>query len=277
MRIATIESADDPRLGEFRDVREADLVGRRGLFIAEGRLVVRTLLTASRLRCRRVLVTPVALESIRDALQACADAPEVLVAPQAVMNAVVGFDIHRGCLAVGERPALVAGSDWTSILPPENERAGVVVLENLTNHDNVGGVFRSALALGARAVLVSPGCADPLYRKAIRVSMGAALRMPFGIVEDWPGGLLELKRRGFGLVALSTGVGSVDLDLFARGLDGGAPPERMAILVGTEGEGLSAAALAAADDHVRIAMRAGVDSLNAVVAAAIAMHRLFGV
>lgn len=268
-----IDSPDDPRLEVYRNVREADLVGRRGLFIAEGRLVVRTLLGAARFPCRSVLVTPVALEAIREAFETSKKNPEVLVASQEVMNHVVGFDIHRGCLAVGERPTVRVDDEWERVLPEGEDTARVVVLENLTNHDNVGGVFRSALALGASALLLSPACADPLYRKAIRVSMGAALRLPFAVVPRWPEGLEVLKRRGFTVAALSTGPGSVDLDDYAAA----ARAARLAIMVGTEGEGLSDSALAGADVRLRIAMTPGVDSLNAGVAAAIAMHRLFKV
>jgi tRNA G18 (ribose-2'-O)-methylase SpoU len=275
-----ITTPDDVRLDEFRNVRDADLLGRRGVFMAEGRFVVRTLLTQSPLRCRTVLVTPPAWESVREAVEAAAagpNPPEVLLASQEVMNTVAGFDIHRGCLAVGERPAALTVQSVLAAVPAPPNAAGIVVLENLTNHDNVGSIFRSALALGASGVLLSRGCCDPLYRKSIRVSMGAALRLPFASIPDWAAGMAVLKGAGFTVAALATGEGSLDLDVFASGaaaeLSG--RPRRIALLVGTEGEGLSPAALASADVILRIGMVSGVDSLNASVAAAVAMHRLF--
>ena len=262
-------------MAEYRNVRDADLLADRGLFMAEGRLVVRALLLQSTLRSRSVLVTESALESVRDALEASPAAPPVLLASQEVMNTVVGFDIHRGCLAVGERPPAVSvGSILTRCAGANRDACGVVALENLTNHDNVGGIFRGAIALGASAVLLSPGCCDPLYRKSIRVSMGAALRLPYATVADWPTGLGALKETGFTVAALATGAGAVDLDGFAARAD---RPRRIALLVGTEGGGLSPGALASADVVLRIGMSRGVDSLNAGVAAAVAMHRLFPV
>jgi tRNA G18 (ribose-2'-O)-methylase SpoU len=281
-----ITTPDDARLDEFRNVRDADLLGRRGVFMAEGRFVVRTLLTQSPLRCRTVLVTPPAWESVRDALEAAAagpNPPEVLLASQEVMNTVAGFDIHRGCLAVGERPGASTMESVLAAAPAPPAPAGIVVLENLTNHDNVGSIFRSALALGASGVLLSRGCCDPLYRKSIRVSMGAALRLPFASIPDWAEAMAVLKGAGFTVAALATGAGSQDLDVFASGAAAGAAAgssvrsRRIALLVGTEGEGLSAEALASADVVLRIGMVPGVDSLNAGVAAAVAMHRLFTV
>lgn len=275
-----ITNPDDPRLEDFRNVRDADLLGRRGVFMAEGRFVVRTLLTQSPLRCRTVLVTPPAWESVRDAVEVAAarpNAPEVLLASQEVMNTVAGFDIHRGCLAVGERPIETTVDSVLAVAPTPPSHAGLVVLENLTNHDNVGSIFRSALALGASGVLLSHGCCDPLYRKSIRVSMGAALRLPFASIIDWSAEIAMLKAAGFTVAALATGAGSHDLDTFAS--DVGSQPldrsRRFALLVGTEGEGLSPAAIASADVVLRIGMVPGVDSLNAGVAAAVAMHRLF--
>lgn len=277
-----ITSPDDPRLDDYRNVRDGDLLDRRGVFMAEGRFVVRTLLTQSAMRCRSVLVTPAAWESVRDAAESATpragSAPDVLMTTQEVMNTIVGFDIHRGCLAVGERPAPLSVGD--AVTPAAARGAGVVILENLTNHDNVGSIFRSALALGAGAVLLSRGCCDPLYRKSIRVSMGAALRLPFARFDDWDTGIAAVKGAGFTVAALATGATSEDLDTYAARRGAHAGPEGpntrpVAILVGTEGKGLSDAALASADVQLRIAMTPGVDSLNAGVAAAIAMHRLF--
>lgn len=265
-----VTSLDDPALDDYRNVRDADLLGRRGVFMAEGRLVVRTLLSASPMSCRSVLVTPPALDSLRDVLTPGAPgAPPVYLADQQLLNRVAGFDIHRGCLAVGVRPPETPLAEFLARLPPGP--SCVVVLENLTNHDNVGGIFRSALALGAAGVTLSPACCDPLYRKAIRVSMGAALRLPFARAINWPGELDLFRRHGFEVIALATGREAVDLESFAVS---GSRPARVALLVGTEGDGLSPAAAALSDAGVRIAMSPGVDSLNAVVAASIALHRL---
>lgn len=267
-----VNSIDDPRLDDYRNVRDADLLGRRGVFMAEGRLVVRALLTASRLKCKSVLATPVGLGSIGDALAASGERPAVYVVQQEVMNGVAGFDVHRGCLAVGERPSAI---DVERVLREHDgdldQPRLVVVLDDLTNHDNVGGVFRSALAMGASGVLLSPGCCDPLYRKAIRVSMGAALRLAFARVEPWAAGLAVLRERGFTVAALTPGDGAVDLDEYAARA---VRPRRIALVVGAEGEGVSAAALGQCTARLRIAMVDGVDSLNASVAAAVAMHRL---
>ncbi len=265
-----VTSLDDPALDDYRNVRDADLLGRRGIFMAEGRLVVRTLLSASPMSCRSVLVTPPALDSLRDVLTPGAPgAPPVYLADQEILNRVAGFDIHRGCLAVGVRPPETPLAELLARFP--RGPSCVVVLEDLTNHDNVGGIFRSALALGAAGVALSPACCDPLYRKAIRVSMGAALRLPFARAADWPGEIDLFRRHGFEVIALTTGPEAVDLETFASSLS---RPARVALLVGTEGDGLSPAAAALADARVRIAMSPGVDSLNAVVAASIALHRL---
>lgn len=271
-----VTTIDDPRLDDYRNVRDADLLGRRGVFMAEGRFVVRTLLTQSPMRCRSMLVTPAAWDSVRDAVEFAfardGPKPEVLLATQEVMNAIVGFDIHRGCLAVGERPRWNTANALLAAAASEPPRRGLVILENLTNHDNVGSIFRSALALGAAGVLLSPGCCDPLYRKSIRVSMGAALRLPYAVMDDWQTGIAAVKGAGIKVAALATGAGSQGLDQFARHVE---HSQRWALMVGTEGEGLSEAALNAADVRLRIAMADGVDSLNAGVAAAVAMHRIF--
>lgn len=273
-----VTTLNDPRLDDYRNVRDADLLGRRGVFMAEGRFVVRTLLTQSPMRCRSVLVTPAAWESVRGTVEFTfardGPKPEVLLATQEVMNAIVGFEIHRGCLAVGERPRWNTANALLAAASSEPQGRGLVILENLTNHDNVGSIFRSALALGAAGVLLSPGCCDPLYRKSIRVSMGAALRLPYAAMDDWQTGIAAVKGAGFRVAALATGAGSEDLDQFARRPE---YSQRWALMVGTEGEGLSEAALNAADVRLRIAMAEGVDSLNAGVAAAVAMHRLFRV
>lgn len=269
MPTIVVNHMDDPRIAAYRQVREAHLASRSGLFLAEGREIVRTLLTGSLYRARSVLVTPVAREAIADALaNAGADLP-VYVAEQHLMNQIAGFDIHRGCLAAGDRPADTTLDTLLGRLPG---RATVLALESLTNHDNVGAIFRNAVAFGAAAVVLSADCCDPLYRKAIRVSMGGALRVPFARAA---GGFAEavarLKVAGFITVALTPG-GGVE----ARALDArlaGSP--RRTLLLGAEGPGLSPGAIAAADLSVRIDMVPSVDSINVATAAAIALHHLF--
>lgn len=267
--IERIESLEDPRVADYRNIRDADLMGRRGLFMAEGRLVVRTLLTQSGFRARSVLVTEPALESLRDALVPGSGGPPVYLADQGLLNEIAGLDVHRGCLAAGDRGAPLSVAE--ALQKAGSGAAMVLALEDLTNHDNVGGLFRNALAFGAGAVVLGPRCCDPLYRKSIRVSMGAALRVPFARGEDWSQIAGALREAGFVTVALTPGADASDLDALASGAE---RPRRVAVLVGAEGPGLSAEALRAADLRVRIAMAPGVDSLNVATAAGIAMHRL---
>lgn len=264
MPIAHLVAADDPRIEPYLHATDAELLRRHGLFVAEGRLVVRTLLTASHLRTRSVLVTPAALDSLADVLPSDTALP-VLVVSQELMNGIVGFNIHRGCLALGERPA-----DRSLERLIEMDRARVVGLEGVGNADNVGGIFRCAGAFGA-AVVAGPHCADPLYRKAIRTSMGAALRVPFADADVWPGAIDRLRNAGYQAVALTPSPDAEDLDEAAGAL---ALVPRIALLVGAEGHGLTAAALAASDRRVRIRIDPSVDSLNVAVAAGIALHRL---
>ena len=186
---------------------------------------------------------------------------------------ITGHDIHRGCLALVERPpARTVGG----LLSTVEERAAVgsratfVVLEGITNADNVGGVFRNAAAFGADAVVLSSTCCDPLYRKAIRTSMAATLRVPYARAERWPGDLDRLRGHGFSIVALTPREPSITLDELAQG----PRPPKIAWLVGTEGEGLTAAAASLADHHVRIPIAPDVDSLNLAVAVGIALYRL---
>lgn len=269
--IHRIEDITDPRLDDYRNLIDGEQRRERRGFIAEGRFVVRTLLMASRFRARSVLVTDAALESLRDARGVAESADPgfpVLVLSQSAMNSVVGFDIHRGCLAAGDRGSSLAAAD---VVRGALGRP-VVVLEGVNNHDNIGSIFRNAGAFDVGGVLMDAGCVDPLYRKAIRVSMGGTLRVPFAVCEgeDWRSRLRALHTEGYTVLALTPGAGAVDIREF-----GGmrAMPERVALLFGAEGDGLSAGALAAADERVRIPIVAGVDSLNVAAAAAVALHR----
>lgn len=264
MPILPVESIEDPRLSDFRDVGDHDRLRERGLFVAESRIVVSDLLSNARFRTRSLLLTRTSLERMR--LADCRHDLPVYVGSPALMASIVGYHVHRGCLAIGERPSHALDEDWLAVARTARL---VVVLEDVGNPDNIGGVFRNAAAFGVPLVVVSPRCGDPLYRKAIRVSIGATLRLPFAEVTDWPGGLERLRSIGLSLVALTPDPTAVDIDHFADRASG-----RLAVLLGSEGTGLTAAALQLADARVRIPMAPGTDSLNMSAAVAIALHRL---
>jgi len=260
-----VTDPDDDRLAAYRNVPDRDLLLERGLFVAEGRLVVRRLIGAQRFTVHSVMVTEAALVPLRELLDTRSELP-VYVVPQAVMNGITGFNMHRGCLALGERPRPCRWQDLMS----SARRA--IALERIGNADNVGSVFRSASAFGVDAVLLERTCIDPLYRKAIRTSMGAALTMPFAEAEPWPGVLRELAREGWVVMAMTPSPSAMALRPLALAIS--ARP--IVIVVGNEGEGLSEAALDACTHRARIPMTNDVDSLNVATAAAIAMYELSG-
>jgi tRNA G18 (ribose-2'-O)-methylase SpoU len=267
MPIEPIHDPADPRVADYRDIRDAELRRRRGLFVAESRAVVRRLLASARFRTRSVLLTAPALEALRGALPAADASVPIYLTSHETARAVVGFDFHRGCVALGERAlepslAALAGRPGSRVL---------VVLEDASNPDNVGGVFRNGRAFGADAILLSSGCADPLYRKAIRVSMGASLVVPFAHLSDWKDGLARLREAGYTLVALTPDPSALDIALLGAAWP---LPSRVAVLLGSEGHGLSAETRAAADLEMRIAMAPGVDSVNVATSAGIALHRI---
>lgn len=263
----TISDPSDPRVADYAALPARAAVPRTmgelaGPFIAEGELVVEQLL-ASRFLVRSVLTTPARAARLGKAL----DGLTVYVAPQEVMVALVGYDFHRGVLACGERPR--PGPTPADIIRASRT---LLVLENVSNADNVGSLFRSAAALGgeARGILLSPGCCDPLYRKALRVSMGHALRVPFAPALPWPDVLGEIAAQGFHIAALTPAADATPIHKLAlRG-----PGQRVALLLGAEGPGLTAGAIAKSHSRVRIPMTEGVDSLNIAVAGAIAMSHL---
>jgi len=263
--VETIEDPEDPRLADYREIRDAERRRRDGTFIAEGRQVVRRLLSAGRYRVRSALVTPPALHALGEAL-AEAGVPTYLVR-QDVVEAVVGIEFHHGCLAAGERGA----EPTAEALIAETRSDRLVVLEGLGDASNVGALFRNALAFGVGAVFLAPGTADPLYRKAIRVSSGATVALPFARLADWPRDLERLRDAGYTVLALTPRAEAVDI---AELGDRRPLPARLALLLGTEGRGLSAEALAAADLQVRIPMAPEMDSLNVAAAGAVALHWL---
>jgi tRNA G18 (ribose-2'-O)-methylase SpoU len=263
--VETVEDPEDPRLADYREIRDAERRRRDGTFIAEGRQVVRRLLTAGRYRVRSALVTPPALHALGEAL-AAARVPTYLVR-QDIVEAVVGIEFHHGCLAAGERGA----EPTAEAVLAETLRPRLVVLEGLGDASNVGALFRNALAFGVGAVFLAPGTADPLYRKAIRVSSGATVALPFARLADWPRDLQRLRDAGYTVLALTPRAEAVDIGELG---DRRPLPARLALLLGTEGRGLSAEALAAADLQVRIPMAPEMDSLNVAAAGAVALHWL---
>ena len=267
MRVEPIERLDDPRVADYRNVRDADLRAASGAFLAEGRLNVERLLASPRYRARSVFVTAAALRGIEGSLARLGDETPVYLASQLLMNEIVGYRMHRGCLAAGERGREPALESLLEGLAP-GPRC-VLVLEDVSNPDNVGSIFRNALAFGADAAALTAPCADPLYRKAIRVSMGATLRIPFARTSGATTALRALHARGFTSVALSARRDAEPLRALVP------PPERVALLLGAEGHGLSSAAAAEAERCVTIPMAEGIDSLNVATAAAIALHQLF--
>jgi tRNA G18 (ribose-2'-O)-methylase SpoU len=255
-----IDAADDDRLSDFRNVPDPELLTRLGLFVAEGRLVVARLL-ASGLHTRSVLVTEPALASLEELLT---DQPvPVYVVTQTVMNAVAGFNFHRGCLAIGVRPP---ARSWRDIA---GGAARLVVLERVSNVDNIGSIFRNAAAFGADGILLQADCADPLYRKAIRTSMAASLTVPYARAP-WPEMLRELAADGWATAAMTP---AADAPLL-RNLAPTLRDRRVAIVLGHEGEGLTDEALQVCTHRARIAMANGVDSVNVATAAAIALYEI---
>jgi tRNA G18 (ribose-2'-O)-methylase SpoU len=259
--VAFITDPGDARLSDYRNVPDAELLRTRDLFVAEGRLVVRRLLTASRCSVRSVLVSDAAWCALEDVL-ADRHLPIYRV-PQPLFLDITGFNIHRGCLAIGERPPQI---DWRQLVAGARR---LVVIEGVANADNVGSIFRNAMAFGADGVLLDAASTDPLYRKAIRTSMGAALSLPFARLEPWPDGLGELRRQGVTLIGLTPAASATMHDVAVR-----TAGHRIGLLLGHEGEGLSADALEACDHLARIPMSGVVDSINVAAAAAVALYEL---
>ena len=260
--IIAIDDPSDPRIALYRAVRERDVVGRGGGFIAEGEVVLRVLGRSRLHRARSLLIAAQRIEGLAEEIAPFAGRAPVYAASQAVMDAIVGFPIHRGILALGERGPEPTAAELLTGLPA---RAIVLALFGVSNHDNIGGIFRNAAAFGVSAVLLDGACCDPLYRKAIRVSVGGALVVPFArfAVGDDP--LVVLEGAGFTPIALSPS-GETSLSSLT-------PAPRTALLLGAEGPGLPAEILDRATS-VRIPMAPGFDSLNVAVACGIVLHHL---
>lgn len=259
--VAPVEITDpaDPRVADFRDLADADVrADRRGVVIAEGVNVVERLLDSS-YPVRAVFGVPARIEALAGALP-----PEVavFVADKWLLSEVVGFRVTRGVLASADRPA---PPDIATLLATARR---IAVLESLNDFENLGALFRNAAAFGVDGVLLDSQTADPLYRRSVRVSMGHVLRVPFAVLPGaWPDSLTALRSAGFSLLALTPRADAVALREVAV-------PSRWAVLLGAEGPGLTTAAMAAADQLVRIPMASGVDSLNVATAAAVAFAHL---
>ena len=266
-RVVTITDPDDERVGEYTHLTDVALRRVRepaeGLYIAESTRVIRRAMGAGH-RPRSFLMAERWLPDCADLLTSpLAAGTDVFVATEEILRSLTGFHLHRGALASMHRPVL---PEVDAVLRGARR---VAVLEDVVDHTNVGAVFRSAAALGVDAVLVSPRCADPLYRRSVRVSMGTVFQVPWTRLEPWPAGLDLLRSNGFVVASLSLAEGAVSLDDLAAD-----PPDKLALVLGTEGDGLSAAAVRGSDLTVRIPMSGGVDSLNVAAASAVAFWSL---
>lgn len=257
-----LSDPDDPRIAAYRNVRERDLVGREGRFVAEGKVVLNVLFAARRFDVESVLILDRRLDGMAETLTLAPPDMPVYVADQATMDAIAGFHIHRGILAIGRKREY---EDATSLLAALPAQALVVVLLGISNHDNVGAIFRNAAAFGADAVLLDQTSCDPLYRKAIRVSVGAALKVPYAVLPQAEALHTALAEAGFEQLAMTP--------RNADDIAGIVPIGRQAIWLGAEGPGLPED-LMNRMRRVRIDINADFDSLNVAAASAVALHRL---
>jgi tRNA G18 (ribose-2'-O)-methylase SpoU len=262
--VVEVEDPDDPRLADYRSLTDVALrtsiEAPHGLFIAEGALVIERAVAAG-YSLRSALMTPEWLDRSR-AVLAGTDAP-VYVGSDATLHALTGFHVHRGALASVQRRAL---PDLADVLTNARRLA---VVEDIVNHTNLGAIFRTAAALGVDGVVISPCAADPLYRRSVRVSMGAVFTVPYVRAASWPGVIDELSTAGLRPLALTPSTDAIDLDRLAV-----AAEDRLALVIGTEGAGLSRDVVQRCEAAVRIPMSAGIDSLNVATAAGIAFWEL---
>jgi len=289
-----LESADDPRVSDYTQLTDVHLRKLRepeeGMYIAESSRVLRRALAAGH-QPRSFFLAEKWLEDLDDVFRQFPDVP-VYIGEAKLLEQITGFHLHRGAMAAMHRPApvpletLLAGARRVAVLEDIVEhtnvsgrklqgpdraqmqgRSRIAVLENLTDHTNVGAIFRSAAAIGVDAVLVSPQCADPLYRRSIRVSMGTVFQVPWTRIESWPGDLELLKEAGYFVAGMSLGEGAITLDeLVAQ------DHQNLALVFGTEGEGLRPETDQALDARVTIPMMNGVDSLNVAASSAVAFY-----
>ena len=281
MNIVRIDGADDPRVADYTHLTDVHLRKLRepaeGLYIAESSRVLRRALAAGHTP-RSFFLADKWLEGLGDVLEAYPEVPAFVGSPE-LLEEITGFHLHRGAMAAMHRPApvpvdvLLAGTRRVAV-PKDitnqgrvRGRSRIAVLENLTDHTNVGAVFRSAAAIGVDAVLVTPQCADPLYRRAIRVSMGTVFQVPWTRLESWPDDVGRLKEAGYVVAGMTLGEGAITLDeLVAE------DHENLALVFGTEGEGLTPETDRVLDRRVTIPMMNGVDSLNVAASSAVAFY-----
>ena len=270
-----IDDAADSRLSDYTGLTDVARRSRHepslGIYIAESETVIRIAVEAGH-QVKSLLMAERWIEPLSDLLPSISadDAGQtpLYVADNDTLERITGFNVHRGALAAIYRPELPDLGDLLDSL--EGIAAPrIAILDGLVNHTNVGAIFRSAAALGADAVLISPTCADPLYRRSIRVSMGTVFQVPWTRIDSWSELGRELKARGFAVAALALDANSTDIETFAAG----APP-RLALVLGTEGTGISAEARGICDALVEIPMRGDVDSLNVAAASAVAFWAL---
>lgn len=262
--IFPIADPADDRIRAYRGIRERDLVGRQGLFVAEGKVVLAMLLASSSYKPDSLLIAEDRIESLSPLLDQVPSEVPIYSASQTVIDSIAGFPLHRGILAIGKR---MATPDPENLLADLPERATVLLLSAIANHDNMGGIFRNAAAFGVDLVLLDSDCCDPLYRKAIRVSVGGVLLVPFTRLARGQDALVLLEKHGFASFALSPRGQVMLADLI--------PSPRVAVLLGAEGHGLSDSILARTTD-VRIPMATDFDSLNVATASGIVLHHLVG-
>ncbi len=259
------------------DVRlRSSMEPERGLYMAESTNVIMRALQIGH-QPRSLLMAPRWLDTIAPLLEAATGSPDggeipILIAEEPLLQSITGFHLHRGALAAMQRPELPPVASLLDTARGGAPARRVLILEDLVDHTNVGAAFRSAAALGTDAVLVTPRCTDPLYRRSVRVSMGTVFQVPWTRLPAWPSPAIdELREAGFTVAALALSEDSVSLDDFIASPACTAPDARVALVMGTEGDGLAASTIAACDVVVRIPMAGGVDSLNVAAAAAVAL------
>ncbi|WP_020128790.1 TrmH family RNA methyltransferase [Streptomyces sp. 303MFCol5.2] len=281
--LITVEDPDDPRLRDYTGLTDVELRRKRepaeGLFIAEGEKVIRRARGAG-YEMRSMLLSAKWVDVMRDVIDEL-PAPVYAVSPE-LAERVTGYHVHRGALASMQRKPLPAAAELLQaarrtvvpgpagdhpVEPADDAGQRVAVFEGFVDHANLGAAFRSAAALGIKAILLSPDCADPLYRRAIKVSMGAVFSVPYARFDAWPAGLDVVRDAGYDILAMTPDEKATPLDELNP-----ARFEKSAIMLGSEGHGLSTYALRAADEWVRIPMSAGIDSLNVAAASAVAFY-----
>lgn len=270
MPIIHIDGTNDPRLSDFEAVPDPELLRCRNQFVVEGRFAIQTLLQERRFHLRSLLLTESTFSVLARALSGPLLETVFIYVTSAANFKIGGYDFHRGYLALVDRPDPVP---VCRIISDVNSRNPILALDRIGNPDNIGGLFRNAAAFSVEAVLLSPSCCDPLYRKAIRTSIGKTLQIPFSTTNEWPSTLDALRAKGYVVVALTPDrKESIELNEFLSHFK-----NRRSVVwfLGSEGDGLSEKALEAADFRVRIPLNQSVDSLNVATAAAIALHRLW--